>query len=50
METPAIYFYAKEPRTVGVSVQFPRGLITEWYPQASRVGPAMGPTNSPDVQ
>jgi hypothetical protein len=35
METPVIYFYADEPQTVNVSVNFPQGRITEWYPQAS---------------
>lgn len=40
METPVIYFYAKEPESVDVTVKFPQGLITEWYPQASRIGPS----------
>jgi hypothetical protein len=40
METPVIYFYSKEQQNVEVSVQFPQGLITEWYPQASQVGPS----------
>jgi len=45
METPVIYFYATEEQTVDVSVQFPQGRITEWYPQASQIGPAwMNPT------
>jgi hypothetical protein len=35
METPVIYFYADAPQTVNVSVNFPSGTITEWYPQAS---------------
>jgi hypothetical protein len=34
METPVLYFYAPEDATVGVSVRFPRGLMTEWYPKA----------------
>jgi hypothetical protein len=34
METPVLYFYAKEERTVAVKVGFPSGRITEWYPQA----------------
>ncbi len=33
METPVIYFYSKEARTVDVDVTFPNGRITEWYPQ-----------------
>lgn len=35
METPVIYFYSDRERTVDVSVRFPRGHITEWYPQLS---------------
>jgi hypothetical protein len=34
METPVVYFYSAIPRTVDVHVRFPRGLITEWYPDA----------------
>ena len=34
METPVLYFYAPQPMTVDVSVRFPRGLITEWFPHA----------------
>ncbi|MCI0745358.1 MAG: hypothetical protein L0Y58_08140 [Verrucomicrobia subdivision 3 bacterium] len=33
METPVIYFYADKPTTVDVNVQFPNGIVTEWYPQ-----------------
>jgi hypothetical protein len=32
METPVLYFYARQPATVSVHVDFPRGLVTEWYP------------------
>jgi hypothetical protein len=35
METPVIYFYTPEERTVDVRVRFRRGLITEWYPRAN---------------
>jgi hypothetical protein len=41
METPVIYFYADKPTTVDVSVRFPQGRITEWYPQAAQIGPSM---------
>lgn len=37
METPVIYFYAKQPATLSVKVGFPKGLVTEWYPEASSV-------------
>ena len=40
METPVLYFYSQRPVTLSVHVDFPRGLITEWYPQASKVTPA----------
>lgn len=33
METPVIYFYSDRERTMDVTVQFPQGHITEWYPQ-----------------
>jgi hypothetical protein len=39
METPVLYFYTKTPQRVSVHVDFERGLLTEWYPQASRVTP-----------
>ena len=39
METPVLYFYSAQPATVSVRVDFPRGWITEWYPQASKVLP-----------
>lgn len=40
METPVIYFYSDTERTVNVTVKFPQGLITEWYPQARDIGPS----------
>ena len=39
METPVLYFYSPHEVTVSVKVKFSKGLITEWYPQASRVKP-----------
>ena len=33
METPVIYFYSPRKTTVSVSVSFPAGSLTEWYPQ-----------------
>jgi hypothetical protein len=43
METPVIYFYANNEQIVDVSVHFPQGLITEWYPQAEQIGPSTVP-------
>src|ERR1700737_2659985 len=37
METPVIYFYANREMSVSTSVAFPKGKITEWYPQARAV-------------
>lgn len=37
METPVIYFYTGKEMEVSVNVGFPRGQITEWYPQAGVV-------------
>src|SRR5207244_11526348 len=45
METPVIYFYSDRERTVDVTVRFPQGLITEWYPQAQDIGPSAFPPN-----
>ena len=36
LETPVLYFYTDRDRTVSVRVDFPRGMMTDWYPQASR--------------
>jgi hypothetical protein len=33
METPVIYLYSDREQKVNVSVKFPQGLITEWYPR-----------------
>jgi len=35
METPVLYFYSPSPMTARVSVAFPQGLFSEWYPQAT---------------
>jgi hypothetical protein len=39
METPVLYFYSPAEQTVSVKVDFSKGVITEWYPHASRVEP-----------
>ncbi|MFN0108073.1 MAG: hypothetical protein ACKVZH_04400 [Blastocatellia bacterium] len=38
METPVLYFYADRETDVSVNVAFPKGSITEWFPQAGQVG------------
>jgi len=32
METPVTYFYSDAPRSVNVTVGFPQGVFTQWYP------------------
>lgn len=34
METPVLYFYSPRELTANVTVRFPHGLITEWFPEA----------------
>jgi len=43
METPVTYFYTDRPRVVDVTVRFPRGLFTEFYPPVTRMEPAYDP-------
>jgi hypothetical protein len=45
METPVIYFYAREPMKVDVDVSFPKGFITEWYPNVTQLNPTHTVTN-----
>ena len=40
-ETPVIYFYTQRPQTVRLGVGFPKGIWTQWYPQAARVIPSL---------
>jgi hypothetical protein len=39
METPVLYFYSPQQITLSVKVKFSKGVITEWYPGASRIEP-----------
>ncbi len=41
METPVIYFYSAKRQAIDVSVDFPQGTITEWYPEVEQIGPAI---------
>jgi hypothetical protein len=40
METPVLYFYSPRDLTVSVRVAFSKGVMTEWYPRATRVQPS----------
>ena len=41
METPVLYFYSSAAQSVRVRVDFPRGIMSEWYPRA--VAPPAAP-------
>ncbi len=41
METPVTYFYSPSPMTAQVSVQFPLGVLTQWYPQVQSFYPLL---------
>lgn len=40
METPVIYFYADKKLDVKVRVDFPKGVISQWFPNVSSVNPS----------
>ncbi len=42
LETPVLYFYGEGHQQVSVDVSFPKGVISEWYPEASSFAPALG--------
>ena len=48
METPVIYLYSDRERAVNVRVDFPQGLVTEWFPQVTGFGP-FATTNQADL-
>ena len=39
METPVIYFYGKEGQRVKVDIDFPKGIISQYYPKALSYSP-----------
>jgi hypothetical protein len=43
METPVTYFYTDRPTDVAVSVSFPKGLFTEFYPPVRKMTPLVTP-------
>lgn len=45
METPVTYFYTDRARTVDVQVDFPQGLLTEFYPPVSSFEPPIDDAN-----
>jgi hypothetical protein len=42
LETPVIYFYG-DAAQARVRVDFPKGILSEWFPDASTFGPAINP-------
>jgi hypothetical protein len=42
LETPVIYFYADQPTRAHVEVDFPQGIISEWFPKATSFAPPIG--------
>jgi hypothetical protein len=41
METPVTYFYSDKPRSVMAAVDFPAGVLTQWYPRVLQFSPPM---------
>lgn len=39
LETPVLYFYSEEALDVQVHVDFPEGIISQWYPGATAYAP-----------
>lgn len=46
-ETPVIYFYTDKAQKARVDVRFPKGIWTQWYPQAQIVGPQFSQSPNP---
>lgn len=42
METPVIYFHSDRPRQMKVKVDFPQGIISQYYPRPTLFRPAIG--------
>lgn len=48
LETPVIYFYTNKAQKVKVEVAFPKGVISEWFPNATAFSPPVASHNSRD--
>lgn len=42
LETPVLFFYSDTPRAVRVSVDFPAGILSQFYPRAHSFEPPVG--------
>jgi hypothetical protein len=43
LETPVVYFYGERAANVRIDVDFPAGIVSEWYPAAATFEPAVVP-------
>jgi hypothetical protein len=46
METPVTYFYSPTPVLVNVRVEFPKGVLTQWYPGVTKFLPPVAAADS----
>jgi hypothetical protein len=42
LETPVLYFYTRTAQAVQVHVDFPQGIVSQWFPNAAAFQPAVG--------
>src|SRR5581483_3250272 len=42
LETPVLYFYSAAAQQVKVHVDFPQGIVSQWYPDSAAFQPALG--------
>ena len=46
METPVTYFYSPNPLLVNARVEFPKGVLTQWYPGVTKFLPPVAAADS----
>ena len=42
LETPVLYFWSKKAQDVQVQIDFPQGVVGQWYPDATKFSPDLG--------
>jgi hypothetical protein len=47
LETPVIYFYGAAKKDLHVRVDFPTGVISQWFPRSTSFGPALDTVKVP---
>jgi hypothetical protein len=50
METPVLYFYTQHPTTLSVHVDFPQGIISEWYPNPTPLEGQVGWNSTKSIE